>query len=156
MSRCGSTTSRKDIEEWRPAPPPFCPDLKLVVFLSGPDRSVCKLHGCESVGARVWSFVVVTGSPVFDDLPGMAVTGDQVFVEAAPIDASASASPYGILTAITAGPSGHGSVPIPFLTWVCLRDQPLPKFLALSNMLHLFPLSFEERVRDTNSSKPPF
>ena len=27
---------------------------------------------------------------------------------------------------------------------------------VLSNMLHLFPLSFEERVRETNSPKPPF
>ena len=36
---------------------------------------------CESVKARVWSCGVVVGSPVFDDLPGMAVAGEQVFVE---------------------------------------------------------------------------
>ena len=42
----------------------------------------CKLHGRESYKARVWSSSVVVSPPVFDDLPGRAVAGEQVFVAA--------------------------------------------------------------------------
>ena len=42
----------------------------------------CKLHGLESFKACVWSSSVVVSPPVCDDLPGMAVAGEQVFVEA--------------------------------------------------------------------------
>ena len=49
------------------------------MYRSGPG---CKLHGCQSVEVCLWSSSGVVGSPVFDDLQGMAVAGEQVFVEA--------------------------------------------------------------------------
>jgi hypothetical protein len=40
-----------------------------------------KLNRCEPVKARVWSCVVVICAPVFNDLTGVVVAGEQVLIQ---------------------------------------------------------------------------
>ena len=49
------------------------------MYRSGPG---CKLHGCESLEARVRSSGIVVGPPVLDDLPRVAAPGDELLVQA--------------------------------------------------------------------------
>ena len=42
----------------------------------------CKLHGCESLEARVRSSGIVIAPAVLDELPRLAVAGKEVLVQA--------------------------------------------------------------------------
>ena len=43
---------------------------------------VCKFVWCESVQARVWTVLIVVGFSVFNNVFGVAVAGEDVFVQA--------------------------------------------------------------------------
>jgi len=45
-------------------------------------RQGCKLIWSEPIEARVWPFSIVVVSPIFGHLTGVAVAGEQVFVQA--------------------------------------------------------------------------